>query len=750
MKKFTFLSLMLTCWLPFLSANAQPISLKSFPGGITEIINLNGKILFSANDGVNGFELWKSDGTAAGTVLVKDINPGAGSSSPVRMIVVNGVLYFAASNGTAGVELWKSDGTTAGTVMVKDIRAGALDSTPAWMTDVNGTLYFRANNGINGSEVWKSNGTEAGTVLVKDINYGIGEANPQYLTNVNGTLFFKANNGSSGLELWKSDGTFNGTVMVKDINPGPNESSISYLANMNGTLYFVAWQSSTGNEVWKSDGTAAGTVMVKDIYPGPSPSEAYGFTNLNGTTYFKAYDFNCSSELWKSDGTTAGTVMVKDIFPGSEQGGSPGGLTVMNNQLFFAAYYPNLSRELWKSDGTAIGTKLVKDISPGLDASEPTNLTEMNGVLYMNAKTAATGFELWKSDGTEAGTLPVGEINPGPADASPFELTPINGVLYFAATGSNGQKQLFRLNPCVNPPAPNLGANGQNKVTVTQNSAPVVLSASNCNGQLNWSGPGGPNNNTGTGNITVPTSFTGTYVYSATCLVNACLSPAASATVVVQPVVNNPNPGGNPGSVTGNFEGYLDKVECGTIRGWVWDKDKPNTVMKLEFFANGNSIGTIDANIFRQDLKDQGKGNGEHAYSFPTPASIKNGQTYSISAKVYNSTYVLKWAPKTLTCPSGSRLATESAESQKPLEVTVLGNPIQNNQVEVNVRGAEGGPLRFLLTDLQGRPLAERHIEQATATEHQRFSVNNTTSGILLLRVSNLRESQTIKLLKTN
>ncbi|RRA97600.1 ELWxxDGT repeat protein [Larkinella rosea] len=745
MKKFTFLTHLLACWLPFLSAKAQPISLKSFSGGITEIVSLNGTLIFSANDGSTGLEIWKSDGTAGGTVLLKDINPGAASSSPARLIVINNTVFFAANNGSTGIELWKTDGSAAGTVLVKDIRPGGYDSTPGWMTDVNGTLFFRADNGTNGSEIWKSNGTEAGTTLVKDINYGSAHGDPQYLTNVNGTLFFKANNGANGSELWKTDGTSVGTVMVKDINPGINGSSIAYPANINGTLYFVAWQSATGSELWKSDGTSAGTVLVKDIYPGPFPSEVSFITNLNGTAYFKAYDPTAGTELWKSNGTAAGTTLLKDIWPGiADANGIPGFLTVVNNQIFFTANYYGTGRELWKTDGTSGGTVLVKDINPGQDASEPTSFADMGGVLYMSAKTASQGFELWKSNGTEAGTVLVADVNPGAADSSPYELTPINGVLYFAATGSNGSKQLFRLNPCVAPPAPNLASNGQTSVTVTQNAPAVVLTVSNCTGTLNWTGPG---NTSGTGTITVPTSVTGTFVYSATCNVSGCVSATSSATVIVQPVVNNPNPGP---VVTGNFEGYLDKVECVSIRGWVWDKDKPNTVMKLEFFANGNSIGTIDANIFRQDLKDQGKGNGEHAYSFPTPASIKNGQTYTISAKVYNSNYVLKWAPKTLSCPSGSRVATESAENQKTLEVVVLGNPIQNNQVEFEVRGAEGEPLRVLLTDLQGRTIAERHIEQAAATEPQRLSVPNSASGILLLRVSSLRQAQTIKLLKAN
>ncbi len=88
------------------------------------------------------------------------------------MTNVNGTLYFRAGDGSTGFELWKSDGTNSGTVLVKDIFPGGGSADPRYLTNINGTLYFRANEGINGAELWKSDGTSAGTVLVKDIVSG--------------------------------------------------------------------------------------------------------------------------------------------------------------------------------------------------------------------------------------------------------------------------------------------------------------------------------------------------------------------------------------------------------------------------------------------------------------------------------------------------------------------------------------------------------------------------------------------------
>src|SRR5262249_43368529 len=158
-------------------------------------------------DGVHGNELWKSDGTAVGTVLVKDIFPGTSffgipnSSDPGNLTAVGNTLFFSAGDGINGRELWKSDGTEAGTVLVKDIEPGFGGSGPGNFTAVGNTLYFTARTSANGMELWKSDGTATGTVMVQDINPGFASSDPAYLVDFNGTLFFRANDGVNGTEL---------------------------------------------------------------------------------------------------------------------------------------------------------------------------------------------------------------------------------------------------------------------------------------------------------------------------------------------------------------------------------------------------------------------------------------------------------------------------------------------------------------------------------------------------------------------
>ncbi|GBE72822.1 hypothetical protein myaer87_00490 [Microcystis aeruginosa NIES-87] len=270
---------------PFLVKDIFPGLFGSDPRYLTAVGNT---LFFQAQDGVNGTGLWKSDGTAAGTVLVKDIRPGSFSSSyPSNLTAVGNTLYFAAYDDVNGGGLWKSDGTAAGTVLVKDIRPSSSSSYLRNLTAVGNTLFFTADDGVNGYELWKSDGTAAGTVLVKDIFPGSSSSFTPYsnaLMAVGNTLFFTADDGVNGFELWKSDGTAAGTVLVKDINPGSSGSIPFFpqITALGNTLFFTANDGVNGYELWAVSTPAIPTLAIAatnaNQTEGNSGSKAFTFT----------------------------------------------------------------------------------------------------------------------------------------------------------------------------------------------------------------------------------------------------------------------------------------------------------------------------------------------------------------------------------------------------------------------------------------------------------------------------------------
>jgi ELWxxDGT repeat protein len=429
----------------------------------TRHVVFNGRLFFSADNGISGTELWVSDGTAAGTNLVKDLNPGNAGSAPDYLTVVGNRVFFSANNGNAA-GLWVTDGTPAGTVLVKNF-TGAGASTPRFLTAAGNLCYFAGTEGGTGMEPWVSDGTPAGTRLVADVWPGTMSSEPNYFTNINGTVFFAAQSSittgtgkkkrtvSTGVELWKTNGTAAGTVLVKDIAPGSNHSLPTNLFAHNGVLYFGAHSSNAGNELMRSDGTAAGTVLIKDLVPGTMSSSPNGFRTHEGQLLFSAHGSNTA--VWRTDGTAAGTVPFT-VLPGvvgwqgvdfvvlgsrlvaqtenqnglqlwSTDGVSSQLLFTLNpadgfpeailgtiqlgNRLLFTALTHELGFDLYATDGTPVGTVLVKDFQPGANSvPEPLFFGATSGGVILTAADGPSGHELHVTDGTTVGTVLVKDL----------------------------------------------------------------------------------------------------------------------------------------------------------------------------------------------------------------------------------------------------------------------------------------------------------------------------------------------------
>ncbi len=419
------------------------------------VVEVNGIGYFSADDGVHGRELWRTDGSPEGTYMLADIAPGPTGGMSAHMANLNGTLIFSANDGATGFELWKSDGTTQGTVLVADATPGPSGTSPVKLTAVGDLIFFSSGR------LWRSDGTAEGTFKI-----GTAGSSPDALTNVSGLLFYSAE--SNGRDLWKSDGTIAGTTRVGYANGATNQQPRS-LTNVAGTLYFTTGTSRT---LWSSDGTAAGTkslfgsaweltnfngtlyfsqgaklyrrsggsqpTLITDIAPGETTASISGFKAAGDKLFFAGSTNAYGQELWVTDGTNAGTHLVDDLVPG-KSGIQPHNMVSVNGTLYFQITSNTWSAELggtevWKSDGTLAGTMRVKDIRPGSDGADVSNLRNVGGALYFSAEDSESGRELWISDGTDAGTQRILDINQQPLRASgPAFFTAVGATTFFSA-----------------------------------------------------------------------------------------------------------------------------------------------------------------------------------------------------------------------------------------------------------------------------------------------------------------------------
>jgi ELWxxDGT repeat protein len=249
-------------------------------------------ILFSADDGIHGRELWRTDGTTAGTRLLADIRSGgkrSGSSPRSLTALGRRTVFFSAFDDSSGRELWRTDGTTAGTTRITDLNSGSSSSNPGDLTVVDSTLFFSADDGRSGRELWRSDGTTAGTSRVTDLRPGRKGSNPSNLTALGDRLFFFANDGITGNQLWRSDGTAAGTVPVAKV-PVPRSVTV-----VGDALIF-----NTNRRLWRSDGTADGTAPIGRLHPGGEGKllPPNWLTAIGPKLYFDGTQQGSGRELW--------------------------------------------------------------------------------------------------------------------------------------------------------------------------------------------------------------------------------------------------------------------------------------------------------------------------------------------------------------------------------------------------------------------------------------------------------------------
>lgn len=362
----------------------------------------NGSVFFAADDGVHGNELWKTDGTAAGTKLVKDFNVGNATShsNPDQLTVVGNRLYIKQNGGADAGMLWYLDvgstpkklqyangdpgnlttaavignrliafgytyhdgftiysvanGSSVALELMPGLATGAHSDTPAV---VNGYAYFagmdthNAGSSIYGGELYRTDGTPAGTTRVKNIASDVGgvhSSGPSGFRAGGNKVYFTADDGFKGRELWVSDGSSAGTKMVRDHRPGVASTDVSTSLAIGNVLYYVPNDYKTGPEIWRTDGTAAGTRLVKDISPGEAGHCCYQLFALGSKL-----GFTRGNELWASNGTAAGTTSLQ-TFAGVGYG--PGEAVVVAGRAYLAAGWQKNGMVIWRTDGTKAGT----------------------------------------------------------------------------------------------------------------------------------------------------------------------------------------------------------------------------------------------------------------------------------------------------------------------------------------------------------------------------------------------------------
>lgn len=419
----------------------------------SDLVKLGGAVLFFSEDEIRGRELWRSDGTAAGTWPLSDICDTEDNcyGEPLPYLVTERLYFFLAPSDSFGqANLWVSDGTPAGTFPLTSPDVRAYPPRGYWAAS-QGVLYFRATDPEHGTELWRTDGTPAGTRLVADVRPGREGSAIRSITEYRGRIWFGADDGRRGGALWSTDGTAAGTVMALD--PIPSSASHptpEFLRVLGNRLTFFSFAPGGGQQLWAGDGTAKRTAPVTKLASGKLPSLLYDSYVHGNRLYFLAEDKKNGQELWVSDGTARGTRPLtafakRDAFFTSDGAFylylpyHPG----LKGRFFFWAHDGAHGVELWTTDGTPKGTRLLRDVCPGACSGARSLWYELNGRLYFTAEESAHGYELWSTDGTEAGTRIALDLCPGSCGSYPFAPFLLGGRLLFVAQDGQAGDEIW-------------------------------------------------------------------------------------------------------------------------------------------------------------------------------------------------------------------------------------------------------------------------------------------------------------------
>ncbi|MEO7795343.1 MAG: hypothetical protein ABIV06_11280 [Thermoanaerobaculia bacterium] len=397
--------------------------------------------------------LWRSDGTASGTWLLPVDRPIIYTGSEVTQenfpqTLAGHFLFATRASSESPLELWSTDGTAEGTAPY-----ATLPAQPSQFVSIIAALDqsvligLNSLGGVDALDLWRTDGTAAGTRFVG--SYPVRISYRESLSMIEGRLFLVAS-GAAGQELWVTDGSPAGTFLVTAFSHANSFSTFRNLRRVGNEVAFIGWTPEGGHEIWRSDGTAPGTYPLSDFgddYPFPSYAFQPEVERVDGSYFFLGRAEDGFLSLWRNDGVPGAARRVKKVAPPEAWFPEAMWIERTDGGIVFTGF-DGFGWELFASDGTAAGTFRLADTCPGECSGDPSEVVTTGDGILFTAFDENHRRQLWRTDGTAAGTRKISsELHITSSEYYSeryFESAPVrNGWIFGANDGAHGFEPWF-------------------------------------------------------------------------------------------------------------------------------------------------------------------------------------------------------------------------------------------------------------------------------------------------------------------
>ncbi len=427
------------------------------PSGLDRWVEVNGVSYFLLGGRLGPLELWKTDGTPAGTRLVRALDENSGAAAGGLAATADGRLVLAAYASLSWdeheIQFWRSDGTAAGTHLGRTLSTFSTGfSFPMFGHSDAGVLLWMEGETYSSSELWFSDGSESGTARLAEFHAlnSWTDSSGGFKVDGRSVYFIATSNGQRS--IWRSDLTPETTRPIVNVTGWYAATRTLVVLDDRLLVLRCSDWGGTGCELWRTPKTEG----AGEPFSGGcgselcDPIDAYGSMSKIGGRFLFLTSTAQQASLWASDGSDAPATELARLCEGEDCASQCfQRLESADDYIFTTSRDCEPPFDLWVSDGSPEGSfrvaRSLEALAPWLAVPGPVLAPVGASGWVFRAAGGGVGLELWRADRQpDSAALLVDLRRDRPGLSAASLLGEVDGAQVFALLGDHGRTAVVR------------------------------------------------------------------------------------------------------------------------------------------------------------------------------------------------------------------------------------------------------------------------------------------------------------------